>query len=76
MVGILNEGGLVSRCFSTGEVTLTYWNIDSSQQQASDGGTGLSSEAMRSRQSFVDWDFDTIWRLDPLSMDHPILAWQ
>ncbi len=92
--GLIGQNeGMVYRSFSAGQVTgkttggfigtntggveSSYWDIDRSQQELSSGdGTGLSSEAMRSQQSFVGWNFDTVWRLEPLSMDHPILAWQ
>ncbi|MBN2498284.1 MAG: hypothetical protein JXR96_27075 [Deltaproteobacteria bacterium] len=67
-------GGLIGT--NCGDVSSAYWDVERCQQESSDGGTGLSSEAMRSQASFEGWDFETVWRLDPRTMAHPVLAWQ
>jgi hypothetical protein len=49
-----------------GSITTSYWDINTSGQENSAGGTGLNGIAMREAASFTDWDFTSIWGIDAL----------
>ncbi|GEM_PF-3169224 len=55
-------GGLIG--FGTGTVTNSYWDMDTTQQSSSAGGTGLTTEQMQQITSFAHWDFFTEWSID------------
>ncbi len=38
-----------------------YWNIDTSGQTESEGGEGKTTIEMRSRVTYVSWDFSNVW---------------
>jgi hypothetical protein len=38
-----------------------YWDIQTSSQQTSDGGIGLTTAKMKKHESFINWDFAEIW---------------
>ncbi|RNI11753.1 hypothetical protein EFE42_09970, partial [Methanohalophilus sp. RSK] len=42
-------------------VSDSYWNINTSGQTSSDGGTGLTDAQMQDSSNFVNWDFTNIW---------------
>jgi len=58
VVGDLYVGGLVGRG-GLGIVTKSFWNIQTSGQSTSYGGTGKTTAEMQSIQTYVDegWDF-------------------
>jgi hypothetical protein len=56
-------GGLIG--YSTGTTTNSYWDIESSEQENSPaGGTGTSTEVMKSQGTFSGWNFTDIWSID------------
>jgi hypothetical protein len=42
----------------------SYWDIVTSGQSTSDGGTALSTAEMKDSANYIAWDFDTIWDID------------
>jgi len=61
-----------------------FWDIETSGQDWSDGGTGLTTAQMQNQNTFIDagWDFvgqpdgpSDIWA-EPLGGGYPILWWQ
>lgn len=59
------SSGLVGPGFET--VTNSYWNTETSGKETSDGGEGRTTEEMtypHSVNTYVDWDFDTVWCAD------------
>ena len=54
-------GGLIGH--SDGTVTNSFWDIDTSHQSGSSGGLGKSDEAMRTRSTYIGWNFNTIWKM-------------
>ena len=62
--GISDIGGLVGYN-DGGTVTDCFWDITTSGQATSAGGTGLSTENMKKQITFTNagWDFDDIWRI-------------
>jgi hypothetical protein len=76
-------GGLVGFPLSGG-VRSSFWNVETSGQETSAGGTGKSSAEMRDPNTFraAGWDFfgatdgpSEVWTTDPTT-GYPILWWQ
>ena len=65
-------GGLIGNNTNgaAGTVSNSYWNTETSEQIASDGGSGLSSAQMLVKSNFNSWDFAGTWVMygntDPL----------
>ncbi len=61
-------GGLVGFRNSHGGnpiVVESYWDIESSQQDTSEGGIGKeTTKEMMKEETFIGWDFDTVWQID------------
>lgn len=83
VTGSLDHGGLVSR--NSGTVTNSFWDIETSEQTISAGGTGLMTDDMQTMSIFTNagWDFvgETangtydIWTICNHA-DYPRLTWQ
>ncbi|MBS3788188.1 hypothetical protein KGY79_08360 [Candidatus Bipolaricaulota bacterium] len=80
-----NVGGLVGSNDDT--VKNSFWNTETSGQEESDGGTGLTTSEMQREYTFTDvgWDFmeettvgsDDYWGINPNeNSGYPFLAWQ
>lgn len=71
-------GGLVGE--NDGNVSNSFWDTQTSGLAFSDGGTGKSTEEMKTKETFTDagWDFNTIWNLceAPYFPSYPWLQWQ
>lgn len=66
-----NVGGLVGQN-DGGAVTGSYWDMDTSGQSTSDGGTGRTTAQMKQQATFSGWDFTTIWGIFE-SKTYPLL---
>jgi hypothetical protein len=60
----------------------SYWDINTSERTVGcgagwcDGVIGNTTEEMKTQSTFVDWDFEDIWRIDSeLNDGHPHLYW-
>ncbi len=62
--GDLKVGGLIGTNLG-GSVNNGYWDITTSGQATSDGGTGLTTAQMKNKASYSGWDFATIWNISP-----------
>ncbi len=73
--GISFVGGLVGKNLQ-GVVDACFWDMQTSGQQTSDGGTGKTTAEMKTMSTFMDvgWDFTNIWRM-PVN-DYPRLRWE
>jgi len=61
-----------------GEVWASFWDIQTSGQRSSDGGTGLPTAEMQMQITFLDagWDFNTpVWTIDE-GVNYPRLWWE
>ncbi len=69
--GAIDVGGLLG--YAHGEVANSFWDIETSGQETSAGGTGLSTEEMQNQYTFesAGWDFTTIWEMEAGS--YPVL---
>ncbi|MFP4173880.1 MAG: GLUG motif-containing protein [Candidatus Hydrogenedentota bacterium] len=70
-------GGLVGGIGGGGEVTNSFWDIETSAQSESaggDGGEGKSTVEMQTESAFTaaDWDFEGIWGIDE-ALSYPYL---
>jgi len=62
------------------EYTITdcYWDIETSGQATSNGGTGLTTDEMTyeyDESAYIGWDFDDTWHNDTIDVNngYPIL---
>jgi len=70
------RGGLLAD--SSGTVTHSLWDTQTSGQASSDGGTGKTTAQMKTKSTFTDagWDFNDVWSIDPTINDgYPHLQW-
>ena len=75
---ILYCGGLVGYKDSEypGSITAFFWDVNTSGQPTSAGGTGLSTLQMKQQASFTGpWDFWFIWAICE-GTNYPRLRWQ
>ena len=56
-------GGLVGDGYGT--VTSCFWNYETSNQETSDGGFGLTTSQMMTQSTYTGsgWDFTTVWEM-------------
>ena len=68
-----NVGGLVGQVWVGGTVANSFWDIQTSGQTTSDGGTGMTTEEMNHIDIFaaVGWNFDSIWNISQVSTEDP-----
>ncbi len=60
-------------------VTDSFWDVESSGQTSSAGGTGKTRAEMKTESTFTNagWDFTSVWLIDPLlNSGYPDLQWQ
>lgn len=72
-------GNRVGPGFNVGVVTNSFWDIDTSGQATSAGGTGKTTAEMKTKATFTEagWNFDDIWNIDSAVNDgYPYLVWQ
>jgi hypothetical protein len=55
-----NAGGFGGQ-LSTAEVISCYWDTTTSGYSTSSGGTGYGTTLMKTKSTYVDWDFTDIW---------------
>ena len=69
-------GGLVGYNFEA-EVVNSFWDIETSGQTTSAGGTGKTTAEMKTKSTFTDagWDFVNIWDICE-GTNYPKLIWQ
>jgi hypothetical protein len=79
VAGDSNVGGLVgyNSHLVGASVTGSFWDINTSGQTESDGGTAASTAAMQMKSTFTDagWNFLTTWYICD-QFNYPRLAWQ
>ena len=71
--GTMSVGGLVG---TINRAKWSFWDIETSGQTDSGGGTGLTTAEMKSASTFIGyWGCDPVWTIDE-GADYPRLAWQ
>lgn len=70
--GGYHAGGLVGR-LQNGQTYNSYWDTQSSGVSSSSGAaTGLNTSAMMQRDSYRNWNFDTLWQIFE-GTDYPVM---
>jgi hypothetical protein len=67
-------GGLVGEG-SASRVTVCFWDIETSGQTTSAGGTGKTTAEMQTESTFSCWGGDDVWTIDE-GRDCPRLSWE
>ena len=57
-----SSGGLFAQNY--GVITSCYWDMETSGQATSDGGTGKTTAEMMQQATYVGWDFTGVWVID------------
>jgi hypothetical protein len=82
VTGTTNIGGMVGVKDSSVSFTNCFWDVNTSGQSNSAGGTGLTTEQMMQQASFTGWDFSDTdgdpadWMMLRPDEDYPRLIWQ
>ena len=63
ITGDRNTGGLVGWNSYYGTIIDSYWDIITSETTTSAGGTGKTTTEMQQQITFIDWDFENIWKI-------------
>ena len=66
--GTTDIGGLVGSLsadsfYPDGTITNSFWDIETSGQTTSAGGTGKTTPEMRQKATFTNWDFVEVWAI-------------
>ncbi|MHC4110423.1 MAG: GLUG motif-containing protein [Planctomycetota bacterium] len=73
-LGSSNLGGLCG--YNTiGTFSNCFWDIDTSGQTTSDGGTGKTTAEMQMSSTFFCWGYEPVWTIDE-GVDYPRLWWE
>jgi formylglycine-generating enzyme required for sulfatase activity len=73
VIGSTNVGGLVG--VSLGNCINSFWDIETSGQNASACGGGKTTAEMKLKSTFEGWDFNNIWTIRG-GIDYPHLFWE
>lgn len=75
--GNRDVGGLSGYMRALGGILLSFWDIQTSGQLTSAGGTGLPTEQMQIISTYTDagWGFRITWTICD-GMNYPVLQWQ
>jgi len=63
VTGIADSGGLIGERDSS-PVINSFWDINTSGQSTSDGGTGKTTAEMKQKSTFTNWDFTETWGIE------------
>lgn len=70
VTGIDYKGGFVGYAISNPPITNCYWDTQTSGISTSAAGTGKTTAQMKTQSTFVNWDFNNIWRME----GYPVLS--
>ncbi|MDA3881804.1 MAG: choice-of-anchor J domain-containing protein [Bacteroidales bacterium] len=77
VIGTTNVGGLVGESKWSGETSNSFWNVETSLQLSSEGGSGISILEMKNPATFFGWDFSSVWTINENKNDgYPYFSWQ
>lgn len=66
-------GGLIGDLVPASGVSDCYFDVQTSGQTFSDGGTGKTTVEMMTQATFTGWDFTTLWSIDVNPPSYPYL---
>ena len=64
VTGDADVGGLVGDRYFSGIAPYSYWDTETSGQAESDLGTGYPTVTMKTKSTYVTWDFDDVWYME------------
>jgi hypothetical protein len=70
--GEYNPGGLVG--YNLGMVNNSYWDMNTSGQDWSEGGEGKTTTQMKQQATFENWDFANVWAIEE-DVSYPFFRW-
>lgn len=73
VAGNANIGGFSGA--SLGAIQDSYWNVETSCNLTSSGGTGKTNDEFQQESTFNEWDFSSIWSVDE-DASYPYLIFQ
>ena len=75
--GSSQVGGLVGANSGSGSVENGFWDMETSGQTTSPGGTGKTTVEMKTKSTFINasWDFAHVWGMIE-DITYPLLRWQ
>lgn len=59
--GNYNVGGLVGESREDSSVVTSYWDMQSTRQDSSNGGQGRDTAQMKLESTYIGWDFENTW---------------
>ena len=62
--GVECVGGLVGGTEEDKNISNSYYDIQASEQNDTDKGEGKTTEQMKRKETFEDWDFESVWGMD------------
>ncbi len=63
VINYSNGGGLIGMDVG-GDVVASYYDNETTNLTVSDGGYGRNTTEMMNETTFVDWDFEDVWRIN------------
>lgn len=74
LYGGTNRGGLIGAPYGFFDAIITnsYFDSDTSNQNELNKGVAKTTVEMMQKATFVDWDFDTVWRIND-GKSYPVL---
>jgi hypothetical protein len=75
--GVVSGGLIGATNAGTGNISITnsFWNTETSGQNTSAGGTGKTTDEMKTMSTFSGWNFIDIWEITE-GEGYPYLKWQ
>jgi len=67
--GIAASGGFIGAVIGLATFDDCFWDMTTSLQNSSAGGTGKNTAEMKTQSTFTNWDFTNVWLIDPIVND-------
>ncbi len=64
-----DTGGFFGKNYGDNELINIYWDLEVSKVKNSNGGKGRTTMEMKSKINYEEWDFESIWNIDPKLYD-------
>ncbi len=62
--------------FNQSASSCNYWDTETTGRSTSNGGTGKTTAEMKLQETYIDWDFDTVWAINEnINGGYPYLQW-
>ncbi len=75
IAGLNYPGGLVGINYAGTIIENSFWDMETSGQVTSWGGTGKTTAEMQQKATFTSWDFAGLWKIQE-GRSYPYFRWQ